>query len=118
MATLGDLERSALERLWDAAGPLTANEVRDALNADAERSLAITTVLTVLTRLERKHFVRRERGLRPHVFAPLKSRDEFVADLMHEALGAAPDRQAALARFVTLAGPDETAALKRLLGAD
>ncbi|MGN6743919.1 MAG: BlaI/MecI/CopY family transcriptional regulator [Amnibacterium sp.] len=118
MATLGDLERAALERLWDAPRALSANEVRDGLNERAERPLAVTTVLTVLTRLERKHFVHRERGSRPHTFAPSRSRDEFVADLMHEALGEAPDRTAALARFVTLAGPDETAALRRLLGAD
>lgn len=118
MATLGDLERSTLERLWDAPGRLSANEVRDGLNADGARSLALTTVLTVLTRLERKRFIRRDSGARPHLFTPVRSREEFVADLMHEALGTAPDRQAALARFVTLAGPDETAALRRLLGAD
>ncbi|MFD1722393.1 BlaI/MecI/CopY family transcriptional regulator [Amnibacterium endophyticum] len=119
MASLGDLEREVLEQLWSAPGPLEAKELRDRLGAQHERpALALTTVLTVLTRLERKQFVRRDRSRRPHRFFAARSRDEHVADLMHEALGSAPDRQAALARFVGQAGPDETAQLRRLLGTD
>jgi predicted transcriptional regulator len=115
--SLGELERTALEQLWDADGPLAAADLRDALAAAAERrDLALTTVLTVLSRLEKKGFVRRDRAVRPHAYAPVKSRDDYVAELMHDALGAAPDRAAALARFVGQASPDETAALKRLLG--
>jgi hypothetical protein len=38
-----------------------------------------------------------------------------MAELMHEVLGAAPDREAVLARFVGQVGPEEAAALRRLL---
>ena len=47
---LGDLERAVMDEVWDAAAPLTGRQVADAL---ASRGLAYTTVLTVLTRLER-----------------------------------------------------------------
>ena len=46
MASLGDLERSVMDLLWDSAEPLTANDLRDALAAcgtDA-KELAVTTV--------------------------------------------------------------------------
>ena len=59
MASLGELERSVMEVLWTSDVALTANEMRDALalRDDAARMVATTTVLTVLSRLERKGFV-------------------------------------------------------------
>ena len=49
---------------------LTANELRDTLAVRDEpgRTVATTTVLTVLSRLERKGFVARTRDVRPHRF--------------------------------------------------
>ena len=118
MQSLGELERTALEQLWDADAPLTPAELRDRLAAGGDRGLALTTVMTVLSRLEKKGFVARDRGLRPATYSPVHAREEYVAELMHDALGAATDRTAALARFVGRASADETAALKRLLGLD
>ena len=63
---LGDLERSVMDLLWDHPGPHTANEVRDTLAGD----LAVTTVLTVLSRLEKKGLVQRDGGRRPHRYGP------------------------------------------------
>ena len=54
MASLGELERAVMDRLWSADGPLAATELRDGL---ADRGLALTTVHTVLSRLEQKGFV-------------------------------------------------------------
>ena len=54
MASLGELERAVMERLWAADGPLAATTLRDQL---ADRVIALTTVHTVLTRLEQKGFV-------------------------------------------------------------
>ncbi len=116
MATLGDLERATLEALWAASKPMTAGDLREGLNAAPGRDLAQTTVLTVLSRLEAKRFVRRDRAVRPHRYTAAKTQDEYVAELMHEALGDATDRQAALARFIGSAEPDEAAAMRRLLG--
>ena len=50
--------------LWAASGPLTAKAVGDRLG---DRGLAVTTVLTVLSRLERKGLVRRSRDDRAHL---------------------------------------------------
>ena len=111
MNTLGDLERSVLEHLWAVGGPRTATQLKDDL---ADRGLALTTVHTVLTRLEQKGFVAHD-DARPRQFRAVGTREEHVAELMHEVLGQAADRQAVLARFVGSVDAEEAALLRRLL---
>jgi predicted transcriptional regulator len=108
---LGDLERSVMDLLWDQPGTHTANDIRDALAGD----LAVTTVLTVLSRLEKKGLVRRDGGRRPHRYAAESSREDHTVGLLNEVLGSVPDREAVLARFIGGIGPDEAAAVRRLL---
>jgi predicted transcriptional regulator len=117
MANLGELERSVMELLWTTDGALTANELRDGLAArdGSARPVATTTVLTVLSRLERKGFVSRARDVRPHRYRALLSREEHTAELMREVLDRATDRDAALARFVGSVTPGEADTLRRLL---
>jgi predicted transcriptional regulator len=110
---LGELERAVMERLWAADGPLTARAVLDGLTS---RDLATTTVLTVLGRLERKGLVARERDGRAHHYRSTGSREDHIAELMNDALDAADDRGAALARFVGSIPPEERARLRDLLG--
>lgn len=124
VARLGDLERAVMEILWDlpAAGPtesrptLTAREVAAAL-AD-QRSLAYTTVLTVLDRLERKGLVRRLRDGRAHHYSPVATRAAYVAELMLEALGSASDRDAVLMHFAVQVSGEEADVLRQALGLD
>ena len=111
MASLGDLERAVMEQLWAADGPLAATTLRDEF---ADRGVALTTVHTVLTRLEQKGFVLHDEE-RPRRFTARASREEHAAELMHEVLGQAGDRQAVLARFVGSVGPDEARMLRELL---
>ena len=54
---LGDLERATMQAVWLMSGPVTARQVAEAL---ADRALAYTTVLTVLTRLEKKGLLARD----------------------------------------------------------
>ena len=115
MATLGDLERSVMDLLWASDASWTAYELQDALAGDDAKPLAATTVLTVLSRLEKKGFVSRERSSRPHRYLAVASREDHVAELMHEVLGGAVDRVAVLERFVGQATPAEAAALRELL---
>ena len=110
MASLGELERSVMECLWSADGPLAVTTLRDELGA----GLALTTVHTVLSRLEQKGFVVHDGG-RPRRFGPRASREEHAADLMREVLGSAGDRQAVLARFVDGVDPEEARLLRELL---
>lgn len=120
MATLGELERSVMDLLWQRPEALTANEVRDLLSQDPQsksaKELAVTTVLTVLSRLEKKGLVSRERGTRPHRYHAVTSREDHTVELMHEVLGSAPDREAVLARFIGSVSSDEAATLRKLLG--
>ena len=127
-----------LQVLWDSPGPVSGRDVLVALaatdgaatdgagagsagtdggaGAGAPRELAITTVLTVLDRLRRKGLVRRERSGRAHLYEAALSREDYVAGLMLEALGQAPDRGAALTRFLGAASPADADHLRRALG--
>jgi len=109
---LGELERAVMDLLWQSGVPTTATDVRDELPG----SPAITTVLTVLTRLEAKGFVTRDRERRPHLFRATLTRDDYMAELMHEVLGSSPDREAVLARFIGRASKSEADHLRKLLG--
>lgn len=115
MASLGELERAVMEQLWASDGPVAATALREEL---AGRGVALTTVHTVLTRLQQKGFVVHDDS-RPRLFAPRVSREDHAATLMHEVLGQSADRQAVLARFVGSVNADEAQLLRELLsGAD
>jgi predicted transcriptional regulator len=104
-----------MERLWAAGEPLAATRIKDEL---ADRGVALTTVHTVLTRLEQKGFVVHDEE-RPRRFSARATREEHAAELMHEVLGQSADRQAVLARFVGGVDPAEAKLLRELLaGAD
>jgi predicted transcriptional regulator len=119
MATLGDLERTVMDLLWNVDDALSANELRDGLGRHGAvgegKELALTTVLTVLSRLENKGFVTRDRSIRPHLYRATTTRADHIAELMHEVLGGATDREAVLARFVGQVKPGEAEALRRML---
>ena len=55
---LGELERAIMDVLWDSTEPLTVRQVGLRL---INRDLAHTTVMTVLDRLAKKGFARRQR---------------------------------------------------------
>lgn len=116
MLRLGELERAVMDVLWASDGPVTARAVSDGL---ADRSLALTTVLTVLSRLEAKGYVARTRDGRAHHYAATATREEHVAGLMHEVLDTAGqstgDRSAVLARFIGQVSRQEAEALQDAL---
>lgn len=101
-----------MELLWASEESLSAYDLQAEL---ADRKLASTTILTVLSRLEKKGFVARERSSRPHRYTAAATREEHMADLMHEVLGGASDRTAVLERFVGQVSAEEAATLRRIL---
>jgi predicted transcriptional regulator len=119
MAQLGDLERSIMDALWASDGPLSATDLQDSLEngstASSGKQLAVTTVLTVLSRLEHKGLVVRDRTVRPHLYRAASTHAEHTAELMHEILGNSTDRREVLARFLGQVSPEEAAALRGLL---
>lgn len=112
VAKLGELERAVMEVLWARAEPATVRAVHEGL---ADRGLAYTTVMTVLTRLAAKGVVRRKRSGRAWLYAPAASREEYVAELMLEALEMTGDRDSALVRFAESMTNDEAEALRKAL---
>ncbi|PRY67223.1 penicillinase repressor [Glaciihabitans tibetensis] len=120
MVTLGELERSVMDILWESprVQTLSAYELQDRLATsapDSSKKLAATTILTVLSRLEKKGFVERERASRPHRYRSAASREDHMAELMHEVLGGASNRVAVLERFIGQASSGETDMLRKLL---
>jgi predicted transcriptional regulator len=115
-----------MDLLWAGHEAATANTLRDLLAQSTAahdgaaghegKDLAVTTVLTVLSRLEKKGLVERERGTRPHRYQAVSSREDHTAELMHEVLGSAPDREAVLARFIGSVTESEAETLRKLLG--
>ena len=111
MVRLGDLERRVMEILWVEFGSeLTGREVAEHLPY-----YAYTTVLTVLTRLEKKTLVRRERTGSQHHFSATATRESYIAALMHDALDVGSDRDAALVRFAETVSPTEATVLRQAL---
>lgn len=110
----GELEAQVLDVLWSADAAMTPGEVQTALAA-RRRSLAYTTVMTVLTRLWNKGIVDRKPAGRAFAYRPVLSREDTVAQHMSELLDAADDQALALSRFVETIGPKEKAQLRRLL---
>jgi predicted transcriptional regulator len=111
MVRLGELEQQVIGVLWSSLGTeLTVREV-----AEHFPDHAYTTVLTVLDRLERKGLVRRIRGGRAHRYVATGSREAYGANLMREALSAAPNPDAVLVHFAEHVSDDEADLLRHIL---
>jgi predicted transcriptional regulator len=109
----GDLESVIMERLWSRAEPATVRDVLTDLRQ--HRSIAYTTVLTVMDNLYKKGWLRREPDGRAYRYAPVTSRERYVADLMRQALDDSDDRAEVLVQFVGRITNDEADALREAL---
>lgn len=105
-----------MDTLWASPTPQTVRQVHATLSES--RSLAYTTVMTVLQRLAKKNLVTQIREDRAHTYVPTHPREDLVASLMVDALSEADapgSRHAALVSFVGRVGADEAAALRHAL---
>ena len=115
MARFGDLEAAIMDVMWAAAGPLRVREVADELNQN--RPLAFNTVQTVMENLFRKGWLDREKSGRAYWYVTVRSREDYVAGLLGEALAVARDPAATLVRLVEDLEPGEIAQLRVALDA-
>jgi predicted transcriptional regulator len=76
-----DLELELLKVLW-ASGPCTVKQLREGLAAS--RGLAYTTVVTVLTIMANKGFVRKRRAGAATVYEALLPRDEATGGMLRD----------------------------------
>jgi len=115
MARFGDLEAAIMDVVWAAGAPIRVREVADRLNRD--RPLAFNTVQTVMEILFRKGWLARSRDGRAYLYVAGRTRDEYAAGLLAEALSAAEDPAATLVRLVSDLAPGEAARLRAALDA-
>jgi predicted transcriptional regulator len=115
MARFGDLEAAIMDVMWAAGDPLRVREVADVLNQN--RPLAFNTVQTVMENLFRKGWLNRQKSGRAYRYVTVRSREDYVAGLLGEALAVAQDPAATLVRLVEDLDPGEIAQLRVALDA-
>jgi predicted transcriptional regulator len=103
-----------MDRLWEWDRPTSVRDVYDDLRS--RRAVAYTTVMTVMDNLYKKGALSRELAGRAYLYRPTRAREEYVADLLEDALTASRDRTAAVLGFVERLNPDEIAELRSALG--
>ncbi len=80
-----ELKSEVLGCLWDRPAGLSSQQILAMLGDD---SLAVTTILTVLSRLVDKGLVLREQGSgRTLIFKAVSTREEHTAKLLLDAMG-------------------------------
>ncbi|MEU7639177.1 BlaI/MecI/CopY family transcriptional regulator [Streptomyces sp. NPDC039016] len=107
---MGDLEDAVMTRVWEWNRPVTVREVLEDLQK--ERSIAYTTVMTVLDNLHQKGWVRREAEGRAYRYEAVSTRAAYSAALMNEAWSASDNPAAALVAFFGMMSPEQRHALR------
>ena len=107
----GELEAQVLAALNAASGQVTAGWVQERIGG----GLAYTTVMTILTRLQAKGAVARERVGRSFQWTPVADEAGLAALRMRRVLDGEDDRQAVLTSFVTALSPGDEQLLRELL---
>lgn len=102
-----------MDRLWSWRRPATVREVFDDLRQT--RTIAYTTVMTVMDTLYRKAILRRELHGRAYRYEAVLSREEHGAQLMQAVLTESRDRTATLVSFLEQMSPTDAAKLRRAL---
>lgn len=115
MPAFGDLESEIMDAVWSSGEPVTVRQVFDAVAE--KREVAYTTVQTVAEILFRKGWLQREKVRRAYKYWAVKSREDYTAGLVEEALSVSPNRTAALVRLFEQMEPDEVAELRAALNA-
>ncbi|GAA4629381.1 BlaI/MecI/CopY family transcriptional regulator [Actinoallomurus vinaceus] len=106
----GELEAAIMDCLWRYGRPVPVREVVEDLQKD--RTIAYTTVLTVMDKLHKKGWLRREKAGRGHLYEPLVSRETYTARLMRSALATSNNQAAAFVHFLSELSTDEAQALQ------
>ncbi|MGW1838462.1 BlaI/MecI/CopY family transcriptional regulator [Streptomyces sp. NPDC002067] len=99
-----------MTRVWEWNRPVTVREVLEDLQK--ERSIAYTTVMTVLDNLHQKGWVRREAEGRAYRYEAVSTRAAYSAALMNEAWSASDNPAAALVAFFGMMSAEQRKALR------
>ncbi|TXS37278.1 BlaI/MecI/CopY family transcriptional regulator [Streptomyces sp. OR43] len=107
---LGELEDAVMTRVWQWNRPVTVREVLEDLQQ--ERSIAYTTVMTVMDNLHQKGWVRREVDGRAYRYTAVSTRAAYSAALMNEAWSQSDNPAAALVAFFGMMSAEQQDALR------
>ncbi len=99
-----------MTRVWDWNRPVTVREVLEDLQQ--ERSIAYTTVMTVMDNLYQKGWVRREAEGRAYRYEAVSNRAAYSAALMNEAWSVSDNPAAALVAFFGMMSAEQREALR------
>ncbi|MFE4670413.1 BlaI/MecI/CopY family transcriptional regulator [Streptomyces sp. NPDC056716] len=98
-----------MTRVWKWNRPVTVREVLEDLQQ--ERSIAYTTVMTVLDNLHQKGWVRREAEGRAYRYEAVSTRAAYAAALMNDAWAQSDNPAAALVAFFGMMSEEQRRAL-------
>ncbi|MEU3874372.1 MULTISPECIES: BlaI/MecI/CopY family transcriptional regulator [Streptomyces] len=107
---LGELEDAVMTRVWEWNRPVTVREVLEDLQQ--ERSIAYTTVMTVMDNLYQKGWLRREAEGRAYRYEAVSNRAAYSAALMNEAWSLSDNPAAALVAFFGMMSAEQREALR------
>ncbi|WP_245767024.1 BlaI/MecI/CopY family transcriptional regulator [Streptomyces colonosanans] len=99
-----------MTRVWKWNRPVTVREVLEDLQQ--ERSIAYTTVMTVLDNLHQKGWVRREAEGRAYRYEAVSTRAAYAAALMNDAWAQSDNPAAALVAFFGMMSDEQRQALR------
>lgn len=74
---LPDAELTVMQALWDCESPATRVQIAQQIPED--HVMALTTLLTLLTRLGEKGFLAVEKAGRGNIYTPLITREDYLA---------------------------------------
>ncbi|MFF0445193.1 BlaI/MecI/CopY family transcriptional regulator [Streptomyces sp. NPDC004609] len=111
---LGELEDAVMTQVWRLDRSVTVREILEELQQD--RSLAYTTVMTVMHKVYRKGWLRRELDGRAYRYTAVSTRADYAAALMNDAWSRSDRPAAALVAFFGLMSQEQREALQEALG--
>lgn len=110
----GELERAVLDVLWDSDQPMTSAEVLALVSKKSD--LALTTILTVMSRLIEKELVERVPAEgRGYLFSPTSSREQHAASQLLKILENSENPALTLSHFASGLDKKSLAALRQSL---
>ena len=108
----GELESQVLGCLWDRPDGLTSQQLLSLMGDD---SIALTTVLTVLSRLVDKGMVKKEPLGRALLFVPVSTREAHTAGLLLGALDQNANPSLVFSHFASGLSKEQIEQLKKAL---
>ena len=74
---LPDAELEVMQAVWDCEAPVSRSDIENVLNKT--RPMAVTTILTLLSRLVERDFLTIERSGRSNCYTPVISKQDYLA---------------------------------------